>query len=41
MAPEALFNPELIRKGDENLGMGYFSYESIKECDIDIRRDLY
>jgi len=41
MAPEALFNPGLIKEGDETPGMHTMSYKSIQECDIDIRKDLY
>lgn len=41
MAPEALFDPGLIKEGDETLGMHKMAYESIQECDIDIRKDLY
>jgi actin len=41
MAPEALFNPGLIKEGDETPGMHTMSFGSIKECDIDIRADLY
>jgi len=41
MAPEALFNPGLIKEGDENPGMHQMAFETIKECDIDIRKDLY
>ena len=41
MAPEALFYPDLIREGDETLGMHKMVFESVKECDIDIRKELY
>ena len=41
MAPEALFNPALIKEGDETWGMHQMAFESIKACDVDIRRDLY
>ena len=41
MAPEALFDPGLIKEGDEALGMGDMSFASIQECDVDIRMDLY
>jgi len=40
-APEALFNPGLIKEGDETPGMDALAFESIKACDIDIRTDLY
>lgn len=40
-APEALFKPSLIKQGDETLGMHTMTFETIKECDIDVRRDLY
>jgi len=41
MAPEALFDPGLIKEGDETPGMHEMCYKSITDCDIDIRRDLY
>jgi len=41
MAPEALFNPGLIKEGDETPGMHTMSFGSIQECDMDIRKDLY
>ena len=41
MAPEAIFNPGLIKEGDETPGMHAMAFSSITECDIDIRRDLY
>jgi len=41
MAPEALFFPDLIKEGDEALGMHKMCFESIQDCDIDIRKDLY
>jgi len=41
MAPEAIFNPGLIKEGDETPGMHTMAYESIKDCDVDIRKDLY
>jgi len=41
MAPEAIFFPDLIKEGDEALGMHKMSFESIQDCDIDIRKDLY
>lgn len=41
MAPEALFEPGLIKEGDEALGMHDMSYASIQDCDVDIRMDLY
>jgi len=37
--PEVLFNPKLI--GKEAGGIHDLTYDSIKACDIDIRRDLY
>jgi actin-related protein len=40
-APEALFNPGLIKEGDETLGMHALAGKSITDCDIDIRTDLY
>lgn len=41
MGPEALFNPGLIKEGDEALGMSDLGFKSITECDLDIRTDLY
>jgi actin-related protein len=41
MAPEALFNPGLIKEGDETPGMHTMTFGSIQECDLDIRKDLY
>lgn len=41
MAPEALFNPGLIKEGDEALGLDAMAHASINDCDMDIRRDLY
>merc|ERR1711965_470109 len=39
--PEGLFDPGLIKEGDEALGMHDMSYASIQDCDVDIRMDLY
>jgi len=41
MAPEALFDPGLIKEGDEALGIHDMSFASIQDCDVDIRMDLY
>ena len=41
MAPEALFNPGLIKEGDETPGMVTMAKATIDECDLDIREDLY
>jgi len=41
MAPEALFNPGLIKEGDEAEGMHTLCHKSAQDCDVDIRRDLY
>ena len=41
MAPEALFDPGLIKEGDEALGMHTMTHQSITDCDIDVRTDLY
>ncbi len=38
-APEVLFRPELI--GLESEGIHKLVFESIKKCDIDLRKDLY
>ena len=40
-APEALFKPDLIKVGDETPGLHTMTMESIRECDIDVRKDLY
>lgn len=40
-APEALFHPDLIKEGDETLGMHQLAHGSITECDLDVRKDLY
>eukprot|EP00494_Astrolonche_serrata_P006901 UN06926 len=37
--PEVLFQPKLI--GMESDGIHSLTYESIKKCDMDVRRDLY
>lgn len=37
--PEVLFQPSFV--GKESLGVHTTTYQSIFECDIDIRRDLY
>jgi actin-related protein len=41
LAPEALFDPSLIKEGDETPGMHTMTFKSIQECDVDIRKDLY
>jgi actin beta/gamma 1 len=41
LAPEALFNPGLIKEGDEAEGMHTMSFNSIGDCDVDIRKELY
>ena len=41
MAPEALFNPGLIKEGDETPGMHTMAFGTAQECDLDIRKDLY
>jgi len=41
MGPEAIFFPDLIKEGDETLGMHKMCFESVQECDIDIRKELY
>lgn len=40
-APEAIFNPGLIKEGDETPGMVTMAKATIDECDLDIRDDLY
>ena len=40
-APEALFNPGLIKEGDEVHGMHTMAHGTVQECDVDIRKDLY
>ncbi len=39
MCPEALFDPELL--DINNPGIHNTIFNSIKKCDIDIRKDLY
>jgi len=41
MAPEALFDPGLIKEGDETLGIHQLCFKSITDCDLDVRPDLY
>jgi actin-related protein len=41
MGPEALFHPDLIKEGDETLGMHRLCFKSITDCDLDVRKDLY
>lgn len=41
MGPEAIFEPGLIKEGDETHGMHKLAYHSIQECDVDIRSELY
>jgi actin-related protein len=41
MAPEALFNPGLIKEGNEAMGMHQLCSKSITDCDLDIRTELY
>jgi len=41
MGPEALFDPGLIKEGDETSGIHKMAFESIADCDLDIRKDLY
>jgi actin-related protein len=41
MAPEALFNPGLIKEGDETPGMHTMALATINECDLDVREELY
>ena len=41
MAPEAIFQPSLIKEGDETPGVADLAFNSIKECDLDVRTDLY
>jgi len=41
MAPEALFDPELIVAGNGIKGLAVMTSESIKACDTDVRAPLY
>lgn len=41
MGPEALFFPDLIKVGDTVEGLHKMTFQSIQECDIDVRKDLY
>jgi actin-related protein len=40
-APEGMFKPELIKEGSEEPGLIEIAKDSIQECDLDIRTDLY
>ena len=37
--PEVLFQPNVI--GIESAGVHRLTFDSVKKCDVDIRRDLY
>ena len=39
-APEVLFRPSLLGKGD-SAGLHQMVQKTITECDLDIRRELY
>ena len=41
MGPEAVFRPDLIKEGDEAMGMHSLCDKSITDCDLDVRTDLY
>lgn len=38
---EALFNPSIVKEGDKTPGVHEMVQDSIQECDIDIRKELY
>jgi len=40
-APEAIFKPSIYKEGSDVKGMHELATESIKECDLDVRSDLY
>lgn len=40
LAPEALFNPDLIKEGDNVLGLHQMTYGAIQDCDLDFRKDI-
>lgn len=40
-APEALFNPTLIKQGDDALGLHELAVVSVQDCDDDIRQEFY
>ena len=39
-APEVLFNPALLGKGDQD-GLHKMVNKTVTECDLDIRKELY
>ena len=41
MGPEAIFIPSLIQEGDTTPGLHELVHQSIQECDMDIRREMY
>lgn len=41
MGPEALFHPDLIKQGDTILGLHDMTFQSVQDCDIDVRKELY
>ena len=41
MAPEVLFKPDFIQNGQSNQGLHQMTVDSIKDCDIDVRKELY
>ena len=40
LAPEALFNPDLIKEGDNVLGLHEMTFAAIQDCDLDFRKDI-
>jgi actin-related protein len=40
-APEGMFKPDLIKEGDEAPGLIEIAKDTIQECDLDIRNELY
>jgi len=41
MAAEALFNPDLIKEGDNIMGIHEMAFAAIQDCNIDIRSEIY
>ena len=41
MVPEAIFDPGLIEKYNGEMGISELLHKSVKECDWEIRKDLY
>ena len=40
-ASEAIFDPGVVKQGDRTPGVHELVFNSIQECDIDIRKEMY